>query len=133
MKTSWQGANWGSFSLTGLQSVDPLSEPSSISGEADGGILFHRYILAIGWENKGKAEADYACFDRFDEAKPKPKTLKVWKASQAKFDINGMNWKSLPTMHHVVERLAELPVYEVMGGKVVEGMGVPDISGARPV
>lgn len=133
IKTSWQGAPWGTFTLTGLKGVDPLSEAGSISGEADDGILVHRYIPAVGRENKGKAEADYACFDRFDEAKPKPKTLKVWKATQANFEMNGMDWDSLPTLHHVVERLAELPVYGVMGGKVVEGVGVPDVSGARPV
>lgn len=133
IRTSWQGANWGSFSLTGLKSVDPMSESGSISGEADAGILFHRYMPAVGKDNKGKAEADYACFDRFDAANPKPKTLRVWKATKAEFDINGMDWNSLPTLHHVAERLAGLPVYEVMGGKVVEGVGVPDVSGAGPV
>lgn len=134
IQTSWQGAVWGNFHLTGLEAVDPRKDAGSISGEADEGIIVHRYMPSVGRENKGvKAEADYACFDAFANAEPKPKVKKAWKAREAKFEIEGLDWKNLPTLHHVVGRLAELPVYEVMGAKVVQGVGVPDVSGASPV
>lgn len=133
IKTSWQGASWGNFSLSNLSPIDPDTASGSISGEADDGIIVHRYIPAVGRDRKGQAEADYACFDRFAEAEPKPQTLRAWKAGDAKFEIDGLDWEALPTLHHVVGRLAELPVYEIMGAKVVEGVGVPDVSGARPV
>ncbi|KAF2162584.1 hypothetical protein M409DRAFT_69143 [Zasmidium cellare ATCC 36951] len=134
IRTSWQGAVWGHFHLTGLESVDPQQTAGSIGGEADDGIIVHRYMPSVGKENKGvKSEADFACFDPFAEAEPKPRVTAVWTASQAKFEINGLDWKSLPTLNHVVSRLEELPVYEVVGAKVVEGLGVPDVSGARPV
>lgn len=133
IRTSWQGAAWGSFHLTGLEAVDAQATAGSISGEADDGIIVHRYMPAVGRDNKGKAEADYACFDAFADAEPKPRVTAAWKAREAKFKIEGGDWKSLPTLHHVISRLAELPVYEVMGAKVVEGVGVPDVSGARPV
>ncbi|KAF7193312.1 FAD-dependent monooxygenase OpS4 [Pseudocercospora fuligena] len=133
IRTSWQGATWGSFHLSNLREVDPATSTGSISGEADDGIIVHRYIPATVKKNKGVAEADYACFDRFAEAEPKPKAERVWEAGDAKFEIDGLSWDELPTLHHVVSRLAELPVYEVMGAKVVEGRGVPDVSGCRPV
>lgn len=134
IRTSWEGAVWGHFNLTGLSSVDPQEDAGSISGEADNGILVHRYLPSVGKENKGVvSEADYACFDSFADAEPKPKVQKVWKARDASFELEGSDWKSLPTLHHVISRLAELPVYEVVAAKVVEGTGVSDVSGARAV
>ena len=133
VKTSWQGVNWGSFSLSGLKANDPNASTGSVSGEADEGIIVHRYIPSVGKEKKGVAEADYACFDRFEEAEPKPRVSRSWEARDAKVEIDGGDWTSLPTLHHVVSRLAEIPIYEVVGAKVVEGVGVPDVSGCKPV
>ncbi|EME78798.1 uncharacterized protein MYCFIDRAFT_178899 [Pseudocercospora fijiensis CIRAD86] len=117
IRTSWQGATWGSFHLSGLHESDPATSTGSISGEADDGILVHRYIPATGRKNKGLAEADYACFDRFAEAEPKPRAERLWVAESARFEIDGLVWDQLPTLHHVVGRLAELPVYEIWGRK----------------
>ncbi|KAK4494545.1 hypothetical protein PRZ48_013901 [Zasmidium cellare] len=134
IRTSWQGASWGNFHLTSLESVDPQQTAGSISGEADDGIIVHRYMPSVGRENKVvKSEADYACFDAFADAEPKPKVTAAWKARDAKFEIDGLDWKSLPTLHHVVSRLQELSVYEVVGAKVVEGVGVPGVSGLRAI
>lgn len=36
--------------------------------------------------------------------------------------------KSLPTLHHIVSRLAELPIFEILGGSMVESLGVTDFS-----
>ena len=132
IKASWQGATWGSFSLTGLNEVDPAKEAGTLSGEADAWIMVHRYIPSVGRSNKGRAEADYACFVPFAEDTPSPKAQWVWKATAAKFDIDGLDWDSLPTLHHVVSRFTELPVYDIMGGMLVEGVGVPDVSNCRP-
>lgn len=132
IKTGWQGANWGNFSLRGLKQVDPKAEQGTISGEPDDGVIVHRYIPATGKDNKGKSEADYACFVPFAEDTPAPSAQRVWKADKAVFDIDGMDWDCLPTLHHIISRLADIPVYEVLGGKVVEGVGVPDVSNARP-
>lgn len=142
MKTGWQGASWGSFSLTDLVEQDPAAQSGSISGESDEGIIAHRYVPAVGREFKGLAEGqqdgnaagvDYAVFDRFAEAEPKPTVHKVWTTNKAKFELQSGDWDTLPTLHHVISRLAELPVYEIMGAKVVEGVGVPDVSTASRV
>jgi hypothetical protein len=57
----------------------------------------------------------------------------VWQADRATFKIDALDWDCLPTLHHVVSRLEEIPVYEIVGAKVVEGVGVPDVGAARRI
>ncbi|KAL6242860.1 hypothetical protein RBB50_009960 [Rhinocladiella similis] len=54
---------------------------------------------------------------------PQPKgTRRARTASRAEFRFYPRNEKSLPTLHHIVDRLAELPVYEIVLAKVVENV-----------
>ncbi|EAT85338.2 hypothetical protein SNOG_07872 [Parastagonospora nodorum SN15] len=133
IRTGWEGALWGDFHLEDLAEVDPLSEKGAISGEADAGILAYKYIPKTGFRNKGMAAEEHAVWDRFAAATTTPKPQKIYKAGKASFKIDPLNWEELPTLHHIISRLAELPVYEVVGAKVVEGMGVPDVSTAGPI
>jgi hypothetical protein len=133
IQTSWQGANWGNFVLEGLEDIDPMSGTGTVSGEADDGILVYRYIPKVGRDLKGEAEAHYPCFDPFAEEEPQPVVKSIRKAANASFKIDELDWNALPTLHHVVSRLAEIPVYEVVGAKVVEGVGVPDVGAARRI
>jgi hypothetical protein len=48
-------------------------------------------------------------------------------------NINELNWDALPTLHHVVSRLAEIPIDEVIEAKITEGFGVPDVSSAQRI
>lgn len=133
IQTGWQGANWGNFALEGLHDVDPASAGGSVSGEDDDGILVYRYMPQVGREFKGVPEVSYACFVPFAEDRPQPVTRRVRKATTASFKIDPLDWDALPTMHHIISRLAEIPVYEVVGAKVVEGVGVPDVGAARRI
>jgi Acetoacetate decarboxylase (ADC) len=133
INTGWEGAIWGNFTWDGLEEVDPSSTGGSISGEDDDGILVYRYIPSVGRENKGKADAEYPVFVPFKEEKPQPKTERVYRAAKASFKIDPLDWDALPTLHHVISRLGELPVYEIMDAKVVEGVGVPDVAAARRI
>ena len=133
INTSWQGAVWGRFSWDGLVENTTSPDSGTISGEDDAGILVYRYIPQVGRKNKGQAEAEYPVFVPFKDDFPQPRTKRVWSATRAAFTIEALDWEALPTLHHVVARLAEIPVYEVVGGKVVEGVGVPDVGAARRV
>ncbi|EAW22075.1 putative salicylate hydroxylase [Aspergillus fischeri NRRL 181] len=133
IRTGWQGALWGHFLLEDLVEVDPASTPGGFSGEADEGILVYKYLPQTGRLNKNKAAEEYAAFDPFSEAVPAPNPRKVWTSSTASFQIDPLDWEQLPTLHHVISRLAELPVYEIVSARVVEGDGVPDVSGMRPI
>ncbi|KAL3435979.1 hypothetical protein BDV09DRAFT_203682 [Aspergillus tetrazonus] len=133
IRTGWQGALWGHFLLEDLVEVDPASTPGGFSGEADEGILTYKYIPKTGAANKNQAAEEYAVFDPFSEAVPVPRPHRVWTSTKASFQIDPLDWEQLPTLHHVISRLAELPVYEIVSARVVEGEGVPDVSGMRPI
>ncbi|KAE8311999.1 hypothetical protein BDV41DRAFT_540085 [Aspergillus transmontanensis] len=133
IRTGWQGALWGNFLLEDLVEVDPSSESGGISGEADAGMLAYKYIPKSGRANKNVPAEEHAVWDPFSEATPKPMPKRVYTTKKASFQIDALDWEQLPTLHHVISRLAEVPVYEVVGAKLVEGEGVPDVSGARPI
>ncbi|KAF2158261.1 FAD binding domain protein [Myriangium duriaei CBS 260.36] len=134
IKTGWQGSQWGNFQLHGLKySSDPATATGKVSGEDDDGILVHRYVPKVGRSFKGEAEAQYSVFVPFAEDMPQPVTKRVWKADTATIDIDALGWDALPTLHHIISRLKEIPIFEVVSAKVVEGDGVPDVGAARRV
>jgi hypothetical protein len=133
VNTGWQGAIWGHFSWDGLSEADPATESGNISGEDDEGILVYRYIPQVGRSHKGQAEAEYPVFVPYKDDVPQPRTQRVYQASKASFVIDALDWDALPTLHHVISRLQEIPVYEVVGGKVVEGVGVSDVGAAHRI
>lgn len=133
IQAGWQGATFGSLALEGLTEVDPSADKGTIGGEDDQGIFAYKYIPRVG--ERGKADVEHATFvPHAEESKVVPSTVqRVWKADKASVSFDGLDWEALPTLHHVVSRLAEIPIYEVIGAKVVEGVGVPDVSSARRI
>ena len=61
------------------------------------------------------------------------KITRVLNASQGTIQIDGLEWNQLPTLHHIISRLAEIPVYGIVEAKVIEGEGVMDISAAKRI
>jgi 2-polyprenyl-6-methoxyphenol hydroxylase-like FAD-dependent oxidoreductase len=133
INTGWEGAIWGNFVWEGLEEADRSLESGKISGEDDDGILVYRYIPKVGRAHKGKAEAEYPVFVPYAEDFPTPKPQRVYKAAKPSFKIDPLDVDALPTLHHIITRLAELPVYEIVSGKVVEGVGVPDVAAAHRI
>ncbi|KAK8191518.1 uncharacterized protein BKA78DRAFT_282581 [Phyllosticta capitalensis] len=133
LQTSWQGATFGEMALEDLHEVDVGSEKGTIGGEADDGIIVYRYLPQV--HNRGHAAEEHAVFvPHAEESKVVPTTVKkIWKAGRASVKFDPKDWNELPTLHHVIDRLAEIPVYEVVGAKVVESQGVPDVSSAKRV
>ena len=87
----------------------------------------------VGRSTKGIAETSYPVFVPFAEDRPMPVTKRVRKAAKANFKIDALDWEALPTLHHIVARLGELPIYEIISGKIVEGTGVPDVGAAHRI
>ncbi|PKS08463.1 hypothetical protein jhhlp_004846, partial [Lomentospora prolificans] len=133
IQTGWQGATFGNFLLDGLKEEDPAEEKGTIGGEDDDGIFAYKYIPRVG--DRGKADVEHATFvPHAQEALVVPsKVDKVYRAEKASFSMDPLDWVALPTLHHIISRLAEIPVYEVISGKLVEGTGVPDVSSARRI
>ena len=135
LQTSWQGAVWGHFEFEDLEDQDPAADKGTIGGEDDDGILVYRYIPKVGRDTKGEAEAEYPVFvPHAQESKVVPsKVTRLRRTKNVKVEISGLGWDALPTLHHVVERLAEIPIDEVIDAKITEGRGVPDVSSAQRI
>lgn len=135
LQTSWQGAVWGHFELEDLQDQDTGADKGTIGGEDDDGILVYRYMPKVGRDTKGEAAEEYPVFvPHAQESKVVPsKVTRVRRSKSAKVNIDGLNWDALPTLHHVVSRLAEIPIDEVIEAKITEGLGVPDVSSAQRI
>ncbi|KAJ0414605.1 hypothetical protein BJY00DRAFT_318689 [Aspergillus carlsbadensis] len=131
LQASWQGAVWGRFRWEGLEDKDPAAH----AAPSEGGVLVHRYVPRVGAEGKGEAEVEYPVFvPNADESKLLvSKVTRVRTAKKAGFEIDGLDWKALPTLHHIISRLAEIPIDEILSAKVVEGEGVSDVSSARRI
>ena len=131
VQTGWQGVQFGSITLDGLEEIDAGTSKGTIGGEDDDGIFAYKYIPKVG--ERGQADVQHATFvPHAEESKVVPSRVqRVMNAKKANIHFDPQDWEALPTLHHVVHRLAEIPVYEIIGGKVVEGVGVPDVSSAR--
>ncbi|KAI1844277.1 hypothetical protein JX265_007884 [Neoarthrinium moseri] len=130
---SWRGAKFLDFDLNELKADDPKSESGTIGGEADYGILAYKYIPAVG--EPGKADIEYpVVVPHEEEAKVAPANVQgVARSAKPSLKFEAKDWESLPTLHHITSGLAEIPIYEIVSAKVVEGFGVPDVSSCRRI
>jgi len=135
IRAGWQGAMFGKFNLDGLQAADASTDKGIIGGEADNGIFSYKYSPAVG--ERGKADAEYAVFTpHIDDVESRAVPCfveKVWSCDSPSFSIDTLTEKDLPTLHHIVSKLAQIPVYEYVSAKVVEGYGVSDVGAARRI
>jgi hypothetical protein len=129
VKTSWRGAEWGVFEWEGLEEVKSDNKEGMMGGnDAGEGILAARYFPAVGKDKRGQSEVEYVVLDRFAESTPKPNVQRIFKAKNARISIEAGDSSSLPTLHYITSRLAEIPVYEIVEARIIEGTGVADLS-----
>jgi len=152
LDAGWMSSKFCNLTLSGLAEATatngdiPAPEPvqSPVNPHApppppkEEGLFLYKYVPAtgsIGSKERGQADVEYTAFVPNDEdAKTvERKVEKTLKASSAEVKFDALNWKALPTLHHIVERLKEVPIYEVVEAKVVEGSGVSDVSAVRRV
>lgn len=117
---SWRGAHWGTLELTGLQATE--RDPTKVDGGE--GLLVHKYIPS---PEIGKPDADYDILHLHDP-RPLVKSVLTADPKTARLGIHDLGQKSLPTLHPIISRLAELPILEVVGASVKEVQGVADLS-----
>ncbi|KAK2764508.1 hypothetical protein FQN54_009203 [Arachnomyces sp. PD_36] len=122
IKAAWRGVTFGRFEWKGLE---PSSSPSGEGGETanskDDGVLTYRYVPAVG--DPGKADAEYAVFipkRKDSEGSVRETNLE---ATEPAISFTPRDPKALPTLHHVVARLAELPIYGIEEAKVEHRRG----------
>jgi len=150
LSAGWMSLKFCSLSLSNLTEAPTANGDSATPAEAEPsrhphapppppkeeGLFVHKYIPAtgsLGSKERGQADIEYTAFVHNDEdAKTVEKKVeKTLKASSAEVKFDSLDWKALPTLHHIVERLKEVPIFEVVEATVVEGSGVSDLSTAR--
>lgn len=128
-KVSWRGAIWGEFEWKNLQGKEVEGGTVSIGkegGESESeGLLLHKYIPGTG---SSTPDADYdVLLVNFQDKSSRAKSSQSASPADVRFEIKELGWKDLPTLHPIVSRLAELPVFEVLEGTVTKKQGVPDL------
>ncbi|RYN88806.1 hypothetical protein AA0120_g7163 [Alternaria tenuissima] len=136
LDAGWMSSKFCSMSLSGLQEASATNDAAPAPFPPlpkDEGLLFHKYVPATGStgsKERGQADVEYTAFlpGEEDARTVEKKVERTLKASSAEIAFDALDWKALPTLHHIVERLQEVLVYEVVEAKVVEGTGVSDVS-----
>ncbi|GAB7344283.1 hypothetical protein MBLNU457_2156t2 [Dothideomycetes sp. NU457] len=139
---AWRGTVFGELDFAELGPAETearvVPKPSP-----DDGMLMYRYVPAVG--EPGKADAEYAVFDPYvtggkpasatatenghsEEAGSKTSKGSKMVAKKASVNFQPKSWKELPTIHHIVQGLAEVPIYEVLEATVEEVPTSPNIS-----
>jgi len=126
VKTSWRGAQWGCFEWIDLEEVD-IDTPSKpkLGFEPGEGILMQRYIPSVERDKRGIAETEYTVFEQFPISS-NSKVTRILKAKKAIISIEPGNWTTLATQHHIMARLTEIPIFEVVDARIVEAVGTSD-------
>jgi Acetoacetate decarboxylase (ADC) len=153
-RIAWRGAQWAKFRWHGLLADSPpppasaaqignnidSRQPNDHGDQPEGknrmyqGLFVHKCVPASDEMERGKHRVD-AEYDVFIPAFGTEETsvTAVQKAHQAEFKIGDLGFNKLPTLHHIVGRLAEIPVFEIVEASIVEATGVSDWSGARKI
>lgn len=122
LRASWQGLLFLEIQVQDLGPIRTSEESLEGDGASDP-IFTHRYIPALG--NKGKPLADLiVCLP---SVSPQSVRTEVRMAAGSKADIkwNGSDEYTHPTLHHIIGRLSELAVLDVIEATVAKGEGVP--------
>ncbi|KAI0386111.1 hypothetical protein F5Y04DRAFT_275717 [Hypomontagnella monticulosa] len=134
MSASWQGSPFLNFSVGDLRAAEG-SAPGLAPSEAgtDDGILLHRYMPTTG--RPGVAEIEYPVVVPYAAERKiqQSSTVRRFVGSSGEVKWSPLDWHSLPTLHHIIKRLAEIPITSIVACGLTEKVGVADFSSARHV
>lgn len=130
MSCSWQGCKFIDFAIQDLSSVDVASKASTAGSDKDTGILAYKYVPAVG--EPGKADSEYPIFvSHAKEAEVANSSItSLERSTNGTICIQPHDYGSLPTLHHIVSALAQIPIYEILSAELRAGTGVSDVSSA---
>ncbi|KAI0839463.1 hypothetical protein F5Y06DRAFT_265479 [Hypoxylon sp. FL0890] len=132
MSASWKGSCFADFSLENLREVEGSAPPlAPAEAGADDGLLLYRYMPTTG--RPDVAEVEYPVFIPYAEERKiqQVSTVRRFVGSTGEVKWYPLDWQSLPTLHHIVKRLAEIPITSVVACGLTEKVGGSDLSSAR--
>ncbi|KXJ85365.1 hypothetical protein Micbo1qcDRAFT_154287 [Microdochium bolleyi] len=143
---SWQGHKFVDVQVSQLAPFDPSAAPPNgapADGPPSGGppgppgaggppggppagpnekLLVYRYVPAVG--KPGQADGEYPVLIENGMAMGPRDITSALRSTDARIAFDKGDWTKLPTLHHIAESLAELPIYGVIDATVEEGTGV---------
>ncbi|KAJ5218220.1 uncharacterized protein N7498_000319 [Penicillium cinerascens] len=129
---SWNRVQWASVSMTTLQE-QAVEGPRKVNDTALPGrdcLLVHKYIpTTTDQPCREMADADYAVLVKMSP----PVVKRRLRTSAARFKITARGEQELPTLYPIVNRLAELPVFEIVDSTVEVVQGMDDFSTASRI
>jgi hypothetical protein len=117
---SWDGTRFLELSVANLRelSSEEIAERNASLPRSDGTIQ-HKYIPRTA--SPGEADADYLTLSTNRNARAA--TVKgVWRGDGA-IRFNHVTWEEIPTMHHVINALADLEVKAVVSAVMSQSSG----------
>lgn len=136
----WRDTEFGRIDIKGLveervEDVNGHAEeqpqpprPGPPSPPPEQGDIVYRYVPAVG--EPGKADAKYAVLCPHPAPRDRPALPSKRIAQDAKLTFSAGDWRTLPTLHHVTAKLAEMPVYGIEKAEKISGFGMNDLSNA---
>ena len=125
ISAGWQGHRFLEMEIDNLETASPATPAPAADPELLSGTLHYKYVPATGdW---GQADAEYPVLT---PAQAGTKTLESWTGTGTLRFIRS-RWEDLPTLHHIVNRLAALPQLEMLGASVAKSIGGGDIYNQR--
>ena len=126
LNASWRGIDFAEVTLLGV-----TEDAAGLNAKKVRSALFtHRYIPSLVDNDKADVN-QIVCLPRGQFYQEGQET--VMHASKANFKFTTHDRKTLPTLSHIVTRLAELPILEVTEASVMKGTGYPNYEGAYSV
>lgn len=128
LQASWRGTKFASFAIENLQA--PKADEAA--PKPDPRTLVYKYVPAVG--QPGKADVEYPVVISHDaEGEVVSKIENRETSTKASISFETPDFNQIPTLHHIVSKLAEIPIYGIVEASVVRGTGVTDLSAARRI
>lgn len=120
---SWLGFDFFHLSAEGLE---PSPQTEESGEQAPEGVFHFRYFPRVG--EPGKSDVAQVTFT--PAANPAARIVRR-RVGRGQARFRSGRWEDLPTLHHVVARLADLPLNDFSRLTVVESLGGKDLSDTR--
>ena len=125
-RINWRGAEWAVLDLEDLIPDADIQEKERQQSGAAPGILVHKYMPAFSEPLHGstaKQDQDTECDVLYTSEKGTTEHTVRSRATSAKIQIKDLGFDVLPTLHHIVGCLAELPIFSIVGASIVTQKG----------
>lgn len=123
-RASWDGHGFFQMQLTGLA---PAKPPKA---QATDGTLHYAYMPPMGQDGSHEGRTRVM----LSPAPPAtPSRIVAYETGEARLDFIRSSFQQMPTMFHIVNALADLPMLEMRGGFTLRGLGKSDLQEQRMV